>query len=135
MPPQEGSWKDGSCLETFAQPPRSHYWHIHTGVSDDGTVYWPLLYEGFGMPLLEATACGAPVVTSNVTSMPEIAGDAAFLINPNNGEELKAAVMKLLNDENLRNNLIARGLKQAKEYSWVKMAKKTLAIYESVYKA
>jgi glycosyltransferase involved in cell wall biosynthesis len=96
---------------------------------------YPSLYEGFGIPPLEAMACGAPVVTSNVTSMPEIAGDAAFLINPNNGEELKAAVMKLLNDENLRNNLIARGLKQAKEYSWIKMAKKTLAIYESVYKA
>lgn len=95
---------------------------------------YPSLYEGFGMPLLEAMASGTPVVTSNVTSMPEIAGNAAFLINPTNGEELKAAVMKLLNDENLRNNLIARGLKQAKKYSWIKMAKKTLAIYESVYK-
>ncbi len=95
---------------------------------------YPSLYEGFGIPLLEAMACGVPVVTSNVTSMPEIAGDAAFLINPHNGQELKAAVIKLLSDENLRNDLIARGLKQAKEYSWIKTAKQTLAIYESVYK-
>ena len=94
---------------------------------------YPSLYEGFGMPLLEAMACGTPVITSNVTSMPEIAGDAAFLINPNNGQELKAAVMRLLNDENLRNNLITRGLKQAKEYSWLKTAKKTMAIYETLY--
>lgn len=95
---------------------------------------YPSLYEGFGMPLLEAMACGTPVITSNVSSMPEIAGDAAFLINPDNGKELKAAVLKLLNDKNLRNNLIARGLKRAKEYSWVKTATKTLAIYESIYK-
>jgi glycosyltransferase involved in cell wall biosynthesis len=95
---------------------------------------YPSLYEGFGIPLLEAMACGVPVVTSNVTSMPEIAGDAALLINPNNGQELKAAMTKLLDDEKLRNDLIARGLKQAKEYSWMKTAEQTLAIYESVYK-
>jgi len=95
---------------------------------------YPSLYEGFGIPPLEAMACGVPVISSNITSIPEIVGDAAFLINPTNGEELKAAVMKLLNDENVRNNLIARGLKQAKKYSWIKMAKKNLAIYESAYK-
>jgi glycosyltransferase involved in cell wall biosynthesis len=94
---------------------------------------YPSLYEGFGMPLLEAMACGTPVITSNVTSMPEIAGDAAFLINPNNGEELKAAVLKLLNDGNLRNDLIARGLKRAGQFSWVRMAEDTLTVYDTVY--
>lgn len=94
---------------------------------------YPSLYEGFGMPLLEAMACGTPVITSNVSSMPEIAGDAALLINPDNGEELKAAVLKLLNDKNLRNDLITRGLKRARQFSWAKMAEDTLAVYDTVY--
>jgi glycosyltransferase involved in cell wall biosynthesis len=90
-------------------------------------------YESFGLPLLEAMTCGIPVIASTTGAMPEIAGDAAFLINPYNGQELQAAVIKILNDENLRDDLIARGLKKAKEYSWAQTAKQTLAIYESVY--
>lgn len=110
---------------------QSHLMQLYNGAE---VFIFLSLYESFGIPLLEAMACGVPVVASITGAIPEIAGDAALLINPDNGQELKAAMMKLLNDENLRNNLIARGLKQAKEYSWMKTAKKTLAIYESVYK-
>ena len=95
---------------------------------------YPSSYEGFGIPPLEAMACGVPVITSNATSIPEVVGDAAILINPKNGEELKSALMKLLNEENQRATLIARGLEQARKFSWTKMAEETLMIYESVYK-
>ncbi len=93
---------------------------------------YPSLYEGFGMPVLEAMACGVPVITSNITSMPEIAGDAAILINPRNPEELKNSILTLLNDKKLRNDLRERGFRQAKKFSWKKMAKETLEIYESL---
>jgi glycosyltransferase involved in cell wall biosynthesis len=94
---------------------------------------YPSLYEGFGIPPLEAMACGVPVITSNTTSIPEIVGDAALLINPQNGEELKEALLKIMNDKNLRNTLISRGFEQVKKFSWRKMAEETLGVYRSVY--
>ncbi len=94
---------------------------------------YPSLYEGFGIPPLEAMACGTPVITSNTTSLPEVVADAAFLIDPRDGEELKQALQKLLIDEHLRNALITRGLEQVKKFSWLKMAAGTLQAYELVY--
>ena len=94
---------------------------------------YPSLYEGFGIPPLEAMSCGVPVITSGTTSIPEIVGDAALLIDPRNGEQLKGALMKLLNEEELRNRLAARGLEQARKFSWLKMAEATLEVYERVY--
>ncbi|MBT9164891.1 MAG: Mannosylfructose-phosphate synthase [candidate division WS2 bacterium] len=93
---------------------------------------YPSLYEGFGIPPLEAMACGTPVITSNTTSIPEIVGNAAFLIDPLNDKDLKDALLSLLNNEDLRNDFIERGFKRAKEFSWNKMAKETLQIYESL---
>jgi len=95
---------------------------------------YPSLYEGFGIPPLEAMASGAPVITSNVTSIPEIVGDAALLINPASNGELAAAMLSLLNNEGLRTSFIEKGFERAKQFSWLKMAKETLSIYESVYK-
>jgi glycosyltransferase involved in cell wall biosynthesis len=95
---------------------------------------YPSSYEGFGIPPLEAMACGVPVITSNTTSIPEIVGDAAVLINPNNGEELRAALQGLLVDESRRQTLSVRGLEQAKKYSWRGMAEETLEVYRSVYR-
>jgi glycosyltransferase involved in cell wall biosynthesis len=92
---------------------------------------YPSLYEGFGIPLLEAMACGVPVITSNTTSIPEVVGDAALLINPRDGEELKKALLSLLNDEKLRKELINRGFEQVRKFSWRKTAEDTLAIYEN----
>ncbi|MFK0731741.1 MAG: glycosyltransferase family 4 protein [Gloeotrichia echinulata HAB0833] len=93
---------------------------------------YPSLYEGFGIPPLESMACGTPVITSNTTSIPEVVGDAALQIDPNSQEALEAAVYKLLIDNSLRENLIQRGLAQAKQFSWQKMAEETLDIYKSI---
>jgi glycosyltransferase involved in cell wall biosynthesis len=95
---------------------------------------YPSSYEGFGIPLLEAMACGVPVITSNVTSIPEVTGDAAILINPTSGDELKAAVVRLTSNADLRKDLISRGLEQVTKFSWAKTAGETLLAYESVYK-
>ncbi|MDD5079049.1 MAG: glycosyltransferase family 1 protein [Candidatus Omnitrophica bacterium] len=94
---------------------------------------YPSLYEGFGMPVLEAMACGVPVITSNVTSMPETAGDAAILINPRDSEELKGSILNLLNNEKLRDELIKKGLQQAKKFSWKRMAEETLKVYQMCF--
>ncbi len=93
---------------------------------------YPSFYEGFGLPPLEAMSCGVPVITSNVTSIPEIVGDAAMLVNPYDDEELKDALLVMLHDEKVRSDYIERGFKQVKKFSWRKMAIETLKIYESL---
>lgn len=93
---------------------------------------FPSLYEGFGMPVLEAMACGAPVITSNTTSLPEVAGDAALLVNPNDPEELGNAIMRLLTDQTLRESLRVRGRERAKRFTWERAARQTLAVYREV---
>lgn len=91
---------------------------------------YPSLYEGFGLPVLEAMACGAPVITTNISSLPEVAGQAAILVDPNNDEELREALIKVIADNNLREDLINKGLKQAKQFSWVKAAEETIKVYQ-----
>jgi len=92
----------------------------------------PSLYEGFGMPILEAMACGTAVVCSNTSSMPEVAGNAAVLCDPYSEEDIAKSIIQLLANEQLRRKLIARGLERAKGFSWGKSAKQTLNIYESL---
>ena len=94
---------------------------------------YPSLRESFGIPILEAMACGTPVITSNTSSMPEIAGDAAYLINPYKTEEITEAINKLLFDSVLTANLIKKGYIQSQKFSWNAMAKNVLKIYEEVY--
>lgn len=89
----------------------------------------PSLYEGFGLPVLEAMACGTPVVTSNVSSLPEVAGDAALLIDPLDVHTLTAALRQLLTDENLRADLRARGLARATAFTWERSARQLLEVY------
>jgi len=93
---------------------------------------YPSLYEGFGLPPLEAMSCGVPVITSNSTSIPEIVGDAAILINPHDNEELKDALLLMLRDEKVRSDNIERGFRQVKKFSWRRMAAETLEIYKSL---
>jgi glycosyltransferase involved in cell wall biosynthesis len=93
---------------------------------------YPSLRESFGIPLLEAMACGVPVITSNTSSMPEIAGDAALLINPFRPEEITAALVKLTTDQTLRNELVRKGISRAAKFSWRSMAENVLAIYSEV---
>ncbi len=81
---------------------------------------YPSLYEGFGLPILESMKCGTPVITSDATSMPEVAGDAAILVNPNEIKEIKRAMHEIYRDENLRGMLKLKGFKQAEKFSWKK---------------
>ncbi|MGI5828512.1 MAG: glycosyltransferase family 4 protein [Patescibacteria group bacterium] len=87
------------------------------------------LYEGFGLPVLEALACGCPVITSNVSSLPEVTGEAALKVDPYNEEDIMYACRRLIEDENLRKKLSAAGLKQAKKFTWEESARKTLQVY------
>ncbi len=92
---------------------------------------FPSFYEGFGIPPLEAMRCGCPVIASNTSSIPEVVGDSAILINPENPKEITAAMQKILTDENLRKDLSRKGLTQAKKFSWRSSAEKLLEIFES----
>jgi glycosyltransferase involved in cell wall biosynthesis len=94
-------------------------------------VVFPSLYEGFGLPVLEAMARGVPVVTSGRSSLPEVAGDAALLVDPLNADEIAAAIEQLLGDEALRERMRERGLEQAALFSWDRTAELTLASYRS----
>lgn len=91
---------------------------------------YPSLYEGFGFPVVEAMACGVPVITSNVSSLPEIAGDAAKLVDPYNIEDIASAMKELLDDEELRKEMAQKGFERAKCFSWEKTAKETIKVYE-----
>lgn len=93
---------------------------------------YPSYYEGFGLPILEAMACGTPVVTSNATSLPELAGAAAFQIDPGDPRRLGAALIALCVQENLHAEMRAKGLAQAAQFSWKKTACETLAAYHHV---
>jgi glycosyltransferase involved in cell wall biosynthesis len=92
---------------------------------------YPSLRESFGMPILEAMACGTPVITSNTSSMPEIAGDAAELVNPFNYLEISNAIQKLLENSTLQKQYIRKGLTRAKQFTWTDAAKKLCEVYKS----
>jgi glycosyltransferase involved in cell wall biosynthesis len=94
---------------------------------------FPSLSEGFGMPLVEAMACGAPVVTSSVSCLPEIAGNAAVLANPLKTDEIASGICMLAANEDLRQKKIELGLDNARRFSWKRSAERVLGLYESVY--
>jgi len=93
---------------------------------------YPSLYEGFGLPVLEAMACGTPVITSNISSLPEVAGDAALLVDPHSSEELSSAMLRLAGDAGLRQELRSRGWERAAQFSWERTADETWRIYQEV---
>jgi glycosyltransferase involved in cell wall biosynthesis len=93
---------------------------------------FPSLYEGFGLPPLEAMASGTPVVTSNVSSLPEVVGDAALLIDPYDPDAIADGIRRVLSDPALRDDLRARGLARAREFSWARSADRVRAIYAEV---
>lgn len=93
---------------------------------------FPSLFEGFGLPILEAMAAGCPVACSNTTSLPEIAGDAAIYFNPLDPSAIAQSIFALLSNEDLRRAFIARGLSRASKFSWEECAKQTLAVYLEV---
>lgn len=91
---------------------------------------FPSLYEGFGLPPLEAMACGAPVITSNVSSLPEVVGDAALLADPYNIDELSSAICRVLEDAALAQTLRVRGQARAQGFTWTRAARETLTVYQ-----
>ncbi len=91
------------------------------------------LYEGFGFPILEALRCGCPVVTSNVSSMPEVGGDAVLYVDPRSVVDIKENIHRLLNNHKLKEELVKKGVKQAEKFSWDKCALETTKMYEDLY--
>ena len=95
---------------------------------------FPSLYEGFGMPVIEAMACGVPVLTSNGSALKEIAEGAALLVDETSIEEMKKALLQLYQDEKLQQELVEKGMKRAKEYSWEYAGNQLSAVYKSLVK-
>lgn len=95
-------------------------------------LFYPSLYEGFGLPILEAMSCGIPVITSNVSSMPEVGGDAALYVNPEDEEEMVKKLRLIIEDKKLQENMINKGFKQAQKFSWKKCAEETAGVYRNL---
>jgi glycosyltransferase involved in cell wall biosynthesis len=91
---------------------------------------FPSLYEGFGLPILESQACGTPVLTSNLSSMPEVAGAGALLVDPYNINDISDSISKILSDKKLREDIIKKGLQNKDDFSWEKCSEKILEVFE-----
>lgn len=139
-----GSIKDeGLKLVEYAKTLSFNNNIVFTGFIEDDflpTLYngaelfvYPSLYEGFGLPPLEAMSCMTPVITTNVTSIPEVTKDSCILIDPNNINALQNMILKLLNNKTLRDELAKKGYERSKDFSWRKTAEKTLEVYDKVY--
>jgi glycosyltransferase involved in cell wall biosynthesis len=93
---------------------------------------YPSLYEGFGIPILEAMKLGTPVITSNISAMPEVAGDAALLVDPYKVEDMTSAMDRLIKDKNLKDELRQKGIKQAELFTWERAAKSYIELYQKI---
>jgi glycosyltransferase involved in cell wall biosynthesis len=93
---------------------------------------FPSLYEGFGIPVLEAMACGTPVLTSNLSALPEVAGDAGWLVDPYDVDAIARGLQELLEDSRKQDDLAARGLERARLFTWRQVADQTLRVYREV---
>ncbi|MBD2109761.1 glycosyltransferase family 1 protein [Nodosilinea sp. FACHB-13] len=134
-------WQFEPIFEAIAASPWRHHIRHLDYLSDAEVAYcyqnadvfaYPSLYEGFGLPVLEAMTLGCPVVTANTSSLPEVAGDAALLIDPTSVEDLAEALERVVGDRPLRQTMIAKGYQQAAQFSWTRTAKSTLAAYRSL---
>ena len=92
----------------------------------------PSLYEGFGLPVLEAMEYGCPVITSNISSLPEAGGDAALYVDPQSTDDLKKSLELVINDKKLIEKLIKKGYEQVKKFSWEKTARETLKVITKI---
>lgn len=104
------------------------YSELPTIINQAIALVFPSLWEGFGLPVLEAMACGTPVITSNLSSLPEVAGDAAILINPYNTEEITDAMQIIAADSELRSRLSLQGIKKSNQFSWEKTGQATAEV-------
>ncbi len=104
-------------------------------ISQSQALLYPSLFEGFGLPILEGMACGVPVITSNTSSMPEVAGGAAILVDPFKPDEIASAIQSIINEEIDREVMVEKGLKRAKDFSWDNIAIELFSILEAEYKS
>jgi len=134
-------WQYEPIFQAIASSPYQNCIHHLNYLSDElvalfyskaDVFVYPSYYEGFGLPVLEAMTLGAPVVTSNTSSLPEVAGDAAILVDPNDFISLAEAILNVISDRQLRSDLIAKGKARANLYSWERTAKETLQAYRSL---
>jgi glycosyltransferase involved in cell wall biosynthesis len=135
-------WKNNDIFQTVQNNPTLKSHVIFTGYIPDqdlSAIYsgalafvYPSLYEGFGLPPLEAMQCGTPVITSNTSSLPEVIGDAGIMINPTDSDELCQAMLDLINNADLRNRLSQKGRDRAQQFSWSKCAQETVEIYKTI---
>ena len=107
-------------------------WTLNQVYADVDLFLYPSLMEGFGLPVLEAFACGVPVIASDTTSLPEVAGNAALLVDPKSPEAIAKAIQQMMKSKSLRKLYVQRGLRRAKQFTWEKTAKMTLKVYESL---
>jgi len=134
-------WKTGAIEHAIAASPHARRIH-RPGFVDQQDLpaligaaevfVWPSLCEGFGLPPLEAMACGVPVLTSNVSSLPEVVGDAALLVDPHDVDAIATAMLQLVKDASLRDALKARGLDRAAGFTWRRTAEATIETYRAV---
>ncbi len=134
-------WLSQPILAAARDSPARHAIHIPGYVNHEqaSALYagarffcYPSLHEGFGLPVLEAHAAGVPVMTSHNSALPEIAGDAALLVDPENEEEIAQAMLRLSQDEQLRAELVTKGYRNLSRFSWAKAARETLAVLTRV---
>lgn len=136
--PERKSYKE--FLEKFANNPKIH---ILGFIPDKDLriiftlaqmLLYPSFHEGFGLPVLEAQACGIPVVTSNISSLPEVAGEGAIFVDPYDVKNIKDVILKLMIDQDLKTRLIQKGFDNVKKFSWDKTAAETVLVYQQVIK-
>ncbi len=134
-------WKVAPIMDAIADSPYSERIHQPGFIAPTDlpalmgaaeTFVWPSLCEGFGLPPLEAMACGTPVLTSNVSSLPEVVGDAAYMANPYHVDDIAEGMLRLAEESPLRDTLRAKGLERAKFFSWRRTAEATLETYRAV---
>ncbi len=123
-------WRDGHPPVRFLGPV-SHEDKLAL-IAGSRAFVWPSLYEGFGLPVLEAMELGTPVLTANTTSLPEVAGDAALLVNPISEHEIARGLVQLDGDEQFRRSLIEKGKARARQFPWSETVRKTLEVYKIV---
>ena len=134
-------WLDAPIYETVKSANMEAFVHL-IGFADDedlpalysaATCFaYPSLYEGFGLPVLEAMACETPVLTSNVSSMPEAAGEAAILVDPFDTRSISHELGRMINDSQLQESLVSKGIEHVKTFSWQKSAQKLKEIYSKM---
>lgn len=120
---------DNSGIRLIGHVPGGDFPALYAGAR---LFLYPSLYEGFGLPVLDAMACGAPVVSSNAASLPEAAGDAAVLLEPEDEIAWGDSILRIAEDDGLREDLRSRGFRHAAQFSWEKAARETIRVYEEI---